>query len=509
MEMEDAFNSKQYETALKYLDEIEQYVGVTEMGLYYKTQCHYHLSQFLEAKKNLDKYLAYDPKGDEFMVIMKLAGKINSEYEKARRESEDYIKALNTQSLYSYESFLKKYPDSQHYGKIHDLYEESLYKKGKNEGDVTLLKRYLTEFPKGKYASIAQEEYDYLMTKKAHNLGDYASFKEKYPKSDHIEEIDEILAEGYLYWGDRYMNEKLYYKAVDNYNSYLKEYSEKRQEVNEKIQKALYMQAEKAHEEGNYSSAIVWFKRYLREYPGGYYSERASARLKEYDREAFLNAQRENTVSAYRSYLYNNPEGEYRDEANSAISGILHLEKVTRQVEKALFGEEPNGFCYYLDFPESFSSAVFTFYAQTDSPFGFSFSFFGYNMVENQYLGEGFTMPTDITAYLGVNGGLGLHLRLGYQIDFIGHRSSDSYFNTTGYSNDSFYDPGDLRIHYRKFHYGFGYQNAFGPIFLGVSYEWVTRNYKADPSNLQNYEGLDVKSKGSMVSVSFGFYVDY
>lgn len=229
------------------------------------------------------------------------------------------------------------------------------------------------------------------------------------------------------------------------------------------------------------------------------------------------------TISCYEDYLNKHPSGPYskliREQIDKMNQHELQEEKVVKKIknrskiDQLIFGKKYGLMGYYLSRSEEGGLYQIGLLAGFNFPIGFSMSPFGYRL-EDEYL-KASVVYMDISAYLSVRGCSGFYAKIGYMPAFgTTFTMTDQFFKSVTDPPDSRwvnqnYDPNDIEVKAPKFHYGIGYQNSFGPLMLGICFEWYNYHLTADSKERYSFEGLDKVVDGSSLNFMIGYALFY
>ncbi len=236
------------------------------------------------------------------------------------------------------------------------------------------------------------------------------------------------------------------------------------------------------------------------------------------DIAVFEEARIKGTIAAYEYYLSKFPNGSYAKIVKDQISLTNErgqtekkaLEKVKKKskVKDLIFGKGYSG-SYYIESTEglNFINAL-CIAGNPYGIFGFSFDMFAIP-VNDPYVDRGFAGAA-FSGYISPRQGKGFHAVIGYRPNFLQTFSyNQTYFESvTDPPAPQFllrsYETSDVDVGIARLHYGFGYRNSFGRLLLGVSYEWSTLYYKADPQERLNFSGSNFKVESANFSFKIG-----
>ncbi len=193
----------------------------------------------------------------------------------------------------SYASFISLYPGSirSQFAKarIREFEDNALWKVYVDSQTYENCKAYLTAFPDGLHVEQAQNDF--------------------------------IVLEENWYWESA--------KDREGLLQYMSKYPDGRY-FTEASDKVKHMDDMDSWYEANTVNTIYAYEKYLRNYPEGYYTVPAKNAIdKIKDKEDWDKAVTLDTKEAYREYLNSSPLMAYRDEAESRIADLEHLENVS------------------------------------------------------------------------------------------------------------------------------------------------------------------------------------
>lgn len=235
------------------------------------------------------------------------------------------------------------------------------------------------------------------------------------------------------------------------------------------------------------------------------------------DYAAFERARICNTIPCFKTYLSEYPNGFFSknvreqinkvENRNENVSTALNKIKSQSKLKKILLGNRPD-LAIMIEALEGGKAFQIGLPLYSSTPFGLSMALIGF-LPEDDYIKTSVS-AFDFSGYISIRGGMGFYLSGGYRPGFIPSKPTDNYFfSSTDPPAPQFllrsYEPGDIEIKVSKLHYGFGYQNVFGRLLLGINFEWYDNFYKADASERLNYNGLDSKISDSSLNFRMGW----
>lgn len=200
---------------------------------------------------------------------------------------------LEYPTLEAYQGFLVSFPDggyaSAAKARIREFEDNALWKVYVDSQTYENCKAYLTAFPDGLHVEQAQNDF--------------------------------IVLEENWYWESA--------KDREGLLQYMSKYPDGRY-FTEASDKVKHMDDMDSWYEANTVNTIYAYEKYLRNYPEGYYTVPAKNAIdKIKDKEDWDKAVTLDTKEAYREYLNSSPLMAYRDEAESRIADLEHLENVS------------------------------------------------------------------------------------------------------------------------------------------------------------------------------------
>jgi len=82
-------------------------------------------------------------------------------------------------------------------------YEEFAWTDAKNANSIELYTEYLRVYPEGKYSPEAKDHLKFAVAKKENSIPAFNNYLSAYPSGRHASEAREIVANAYLFWGDK------------------------------------------------------------------------------------------------------------------------------------------------------------------------------------------------------------------------------------------------------------------------------------------------------------------
>jgi len=282
--------------------------------------------------------------------------------------TKEYERAVTTNSISSYENYLKKFPKSKYKEDVNSrlgiLYDEQAWKQAISSNTLYGFKNYLTKYPNGKYVIDAknniekiekQNEIDNAWSKAIveNSIEGFQTFINLYPSSSYVydakfkirnlqEETDWKIATNYnsIESYSEYIKNYPYGKYSTTANSYIAKLKEEKYILpvwNETIKKNSYQ-------------AYAYF---LNKYPNSSYAKRAQEQMTKIEQQDWDKACKINTLKSYKDYTEKYPFGDY---VETAEKKIIDLE--VDNIFKGDYGQLP---------PMSKNSYGYSSYSTTNS----------------------------------------------------------------------------------------------------------------------------------------------
>ena len=221
--------------------------------------------------------------------------------QKAKKEDDDWNLALAKNKLDDYDSFINKYPDSDRAKdakrKIYEISDEIAWKKAKESNVEKDFQKYLERFQQGNFVNHAKAAILILDGKKA-----FDSLKKEVISSHSTDKkkIQEILAK--------------IKKFQEDFPDAAKELTDEVDTLKKSVN--LNRQMFVAFDQLNLKSTAKEIENFEKQFPNHSFSSELN-KLKEEIKEnnAWIEAQRTNTIESYQNYLNEFPLGKYVTEA--------------------------------------------------------------------------------------------------------------------------------------------------------------------------------------------------
>jgi len=108
-------------------------------------------------------------------------------------ENLEWQRAQSSQTIDSMEHFLEKYPNGPHSSEARAMLENLYWSKDSRANTADAYREYLRVFPQGPHAASAEEEIEFLAAKDHRDPAALDAFISKYPHSQHIGEVNDLL----------------------------------------------------------------------------------------------------------------------------------------------------------------------------------------------------------------------------------------------------------------------------------------------------------------------------
>lgn len=231
-------------------------------------------------------------------------------------EQKDYQQAKAKQSLHAYKQFLLRYPDSSfHQIAAADREILSWQQANKLNSEDKYLE-YLKEYPQGKYAKRAQENIEMLRedrawktAKQGNVIEAYEIYLKKYPNGKHTAYARQNITD--IEWQTTQEQDN-----VEAYRHFVEKHSDSKYTNDAQAWLKVNDKENREWEQVNNSENVELLLVFIQKYPHGTHANKAQAQI---DRLLWQQANQNDGLPAYETYLNGCPTGNFVNEATFRI----------------------------------------------------------------------------------------------------------------------------------------------------------------------------------------------
>jgi tetratricopeptide (TPR) repeat protein len=222
-----AFTNNSFQESITGLNNAITLLGASNVRIQFLlTKSYFGLSDFQQAKVEIQKYFDLNPPADEgYSEMLLLTDVIDKKIELQIKEKQQAVadnlaweNAVEKNTLESYQQYLSAFPTGKNNSNANELVVKlSAIKLNTNAS----YREYIRKYPNGAFVKQAKEEASYLKATESGLIKDYEDYNTSYPSGKYISNSTNFLESEYFDFAEDFFDKKEYENAKKYYNKSL------------------------------------------------------------------------------------------------------------------------------------------------------------------------------------------------------------------------------------------------------------------------------------------------